>query len=96
MIFFIDMYILIKNYYLFIISIFLSQAKNLRRLIQHRFKMYSSLTESDCVFKFFETLSTVTKFNQERFKCALGVSLKSLQLYSFNFQPFYDMTISSW
>lgn len=50
------------------------KAKNLRRLIQHRFKMYSSLTESDCVFKFFETLSTVTKFNQERFKCALGYS----------------------
>uniref|UniRef100_A0A0L8GY73 non-specific protein-tyrosine kinase n=2 Tax=Octopus bimaculoides TaxID=37653 RepID=A0A0L8GY73_OCTBM len=49
-----------------------TKPKNLRRLIQNRFKTYSSLSETECVFKFFETLSTVTKFNQERFKCALG------------------------
>ena len=36
--------------------------------------MFAQLSESECVHKFFDTLSLVSKFNQEKFKCALGVS----------------------
>ena len=50
------------------------QPKALRKLIQNTFRQYAQLSESECVYKFFETLFTVTNFNQERFKCALGVS----------------------
>nr|KAG5701159.1 hypothetical protein BaRGS_023268 [Batillaria attramentaria] len=46
--------------------------KALRKLIQNNFRQYAQLTESECVYKFFETLFTVWNFNQERFKCALG------------------------
>ena len=53
----------------------LFQSKALRRLIQQHFRLYAQLTESECVFKFFETLYTVSKFNHEKFKCALGVSI---------------------
>ncbi|KAL5016947.1 hypothetical protein ScPMuIL_006536 [Solemya velum] len=48
------------------------KSKSLRKMIQQHFKQYAQLSESQCVHKFFETLSTVSKFNQERFKCALG------------------------
>ncbi|XP_077991126.1 focal adhesion kinase 1-like isoform X2 [Glandiceps talaboti] len=46
--------------------------KNLRKLILHYFKHYSGLSEEHCVYKFFELLATVTRFDQEKFKCALG------------------------
>ncbi|GFS03507.1 focal adhesion kinase 1 [Elysia marginata] len=46
--------------------------KALRKLIQQQFRNYAQLTESECVFKFFETLFTVYNFNHERFRCALG------------------------
>lgn len=46
--------------------------KAMRKLIQNNFRQYAQLSESECVYKFFETLFTVTNFNQERFKCALG------------------------
>ncbi|XP_070556782.1 focal adhesion kinase 1-like isoform X4 [Ptychodera flava] len=46
--------------------------KNLRKLILHYFKQYSGLSEEFCVYKFFELLATVTRFDQEKFKCALG------------------------
>ncbi|GFO19038.1 focal adhesion kinase 1 [Plakobranchus ocellatus] len=46
--------------------------KALRKLIQQQFRHYAQLTESECVFKFFETLFTVYNFNHERFRCALG------------------------
>ncbi|KAL8623580.1 hypothetical protein ACOMHN_000185 [Nucella lapillus] len=46
--------------------------KALRKLIQNHFRQYAQLSESECVYKFFETLFTVGNFNQERFKCALG------------------------
>jgi focal adhesion kinase 1 len=50
------------------------QSKHLRKLVQHTFKSYATLSEEECVFKFFETLATVWRFDQELFKCALGVS----------------------
>ncbi|XP_052774521.1 focal adhesion kinase 1-like isoform X3 [Mya arenaria] len=48
------------------------KSKNLRKAIQQHFKSYAQLSESECVYRFFDTLSQVTKFYQERFKCALG------------------------
>ncbi|KAH9504131.1 putative serine/threonine protein phosphatase, partial [Bulinus truncatus] len=48
------------------------KSKSLRKIIQQQFRFYAQLTESECVFKFFETLSTVYNFNHERFRCALG------------------------
>ncbi|XP_070195798.1 focal adhesion kinase 1-like isoform X3 [Littorina saxatilis] len=46
--------------------------KALRKLIQNHFRQYAQLSESECVYKFFETLFVVCSFNQERFKGALG------------------------
>ncbi|BFY99901.1 hypothetical protein BsWGS_02944 [Bradybaena similaris] len=48
------------------------KSKALRKLIQQQFRYYAQLTESECVFKFFETLFSVYNFNHERFRCALG------------------------
>lgn len=48
--------------------------KALRKLIQHTFKQHSRLAEEECVFTFFETLSSVWHFDHERFKCSLGAS----------------------
>lgn len=56
------------------------QSKNLRKLIQNHFKQYAQLKEHECVYKFFDTLSTVNKFNQERFRCNVGVSVLYQQL----------------
>lgn len=56
------------------------QSKNLRKLIQNHFKQYAQLKEHECVYKFFDTLSTVNKFNQERFRCNVGVSVPDQQL----------------
>lgn len=48
------------------------KSKVLRKAIQQHFKSYAQLSESECVYKFFDTLSLVCRFNQERFKCQLG------------------------
>ena len=48
------------------------QPKQLRKLIQGTFKNYAHLLEEECVFQFFDILSKVWRFDQERFKCALG------------------------
>ncbi|XP_062622322.1 focal adhesion kinase 1-like isoform X3 [Saccostrea cucullata] len=48
------------------------KSKNLRKLIQNHFKQYAQLKEHECVYKFFETLGTVNKFDQERFRCNVG------------------------
>ncbi|KAI0236774.1 Focal adhesion kinase 1 [Lamellibrachia satsuma] len=46
--------------------------KQLRRLIQQTFKQFAVLSEEECVFRFFETLSKVWRFDQEQLKCELG------------------------
>ncbi|CAG5122889.1 unnamed protein product, partial [Candidula unifasciata] len=46
-------------------------AKTLRKLIQQQFRHYAQLNESECVFKFFETLFTVHPFYHEKFQCSL-------------------------
>ncbi|BFZ17133.1 hypothetical protein BsWGS_20172 [Bradybaena similaris] len=48
-----------------------TKTKILRKLIQQQFRLYAQLTESECVFKFFETLFTVHAFYHEKFQCSL-------------------------
>ena len=51
-----------------------TKPKPLRKLIQQHFKKYAVLTDTECIFKFFEILKSVYRFDQERYRCALGVS----------------------
>ena len=51
-----------------------NKPKPLRKLIQLHFKKYAVLGDLECIFKFFEILKTVYRFDQERYRCALGVS----------------------
>ena len=53
-----------------------NKPKPLRKLIQQHFKKYAVLGDLECMFKFFEILKSVYRFDQERYRCALGVSLK--------------------
>lgn len=48
--------------------------KLLRKLIQQHFKKVAALSEVDCMFKFLELLRAYYRFDQERFRCSLGVS----------------------
>ncbi|XP_064624922.1 focal adhesion kinase 1-like isoform X3 [Lineus longissimus] len=57
-----------------------TKPKALRKQIQQQFKQCSPLKDDECVLKFFETLLTVHKFNQEKFKCALGSGWISVDL----------------
>ncbi|XP_038056830.1 focal adhesion kinase 1-like isoform X2 [Patiria miniata] len=49
-----------------------TKPKNLRKLILQYFKQFANLNEEQCVFKFFEVLSKIHRFDHEKFKCALG------------------------
>lgn len=49
-----------------------TKPKNLRKLILQYFKQCANLNEEQCVFRFFDVLSGVHRFDHERFKCALG------------------------
>ena len=51
-----------------------TKPKPLRKLIQQNFKKYAVLGDLECMFKFFEILKSVYRFDQERYRCALGVS----------------------
>lgn len=51
-----------------------NKPKTLRKLIQQHFKKYAALGEVECMFKFFEVLKSIYRFDQERFRCGLGVS----------------------
>ncbi|XP_067844587.1 protein-tyrosine kinase 2-beta isoform X2 [Heptranchias perlo] len=46
--------------------------KHLRKLIQQTFPQFGHLKDDECISKFFEIFRTVTKFEQEHFKCELG------------------------
>lgn len=61
--------------------------KVLRKAIQSGFKKYGQLTDRECCFKFLEILKSVYRFDQERFRCALGVRYKIdlyINIYSTN------------
>ncbi|KAG1659462.1 Focal adhesion kinase 1 [Nymphon striatum] len=47
--------------------------KSLRKNIQQQFKKVSQMTDIQCMFRFFQLLLSVVKYNQERYQCALGV-----------------------
>ena len=65
-----------------------NKPKPLRKLIQLHFKKYAVLGDLECIFKFFEILKTVYRFDQERYRCALGVSLHAHFAQSlFSLQP---------
>ncbi|XP_071808056.1 focal adhesion kinase 1-like isoform X2 [Asterias amurensis] len=49
-----------------------TKPKNLRKLILQYFKQFANLNEEQCVFKFFDVLSKIHRFDHEKFKCALG------------------------
>lgn len=48
--------------------------KTLRKSIQSQFKKYVNMSETECMFKFLETLMLYYKFDQERFRVDLGSS----------------------
>lgn len=50
-----------------------NKPKTLRKLIQNNFKKYSLLSEIDCMFKFFELVYQVLKYDREVFECSLGI-----------------------
>ena len=54
-----------------------TKPKLLRKLIQQHFKKYAVLGDLECMFKFFEILKSVYRFDQERYRCALGVRFNS-------------------
>ena len=62
-----------------------TKPKLLRKLIQQHFKKYAVLQDLECMFKFFEILKSVYRFDQERYRCALGVRriLRHLNLLHF-------------
>merc|ERR1719445_869896 len=49
-----------------------TKPKQLRKLIQQHFRKYAVLGDLECMFKFFEILKSVYRFDQERYRCALG------------------------
>ena len=49
--------------------------------MQQAFKQYAQWPLEECVIKFYEKLSTVWRFDIERFPCALGV--RALMVWSF-------------
>lgn len=51
-----------------------NKPKALRKLIQSQFKKVSSMTENDCMFKFFDMVHRHYRFDQELFRVDLGSS----------------------
>ena len=52
----------------------IQKPKTIRKMIQQHFKKFSNLSDFECRFKFLEILKSVYRYDQERFRCALGVS----------------------
>jgi len=59
----------------------LLQSKSLRKMVQQAFKQFAQWPLEDCVMKFYEKLSTIWRFDIERFPCALGVYILVLLCY---------------
>lgn len=56
------------------INAFVTQSKQLRKLIQQTFQQYATLKEDECMVKFFETLKDLVSYDEEVFPCELVVS----------------------
>jgi len=55
-------------------SLDFEQPKPMRKLVQQAFKQFAQRSLDDCIFKFFELLSKIWRFDVEKFPCSLGVS----------------------
>lgn len=51
-----------------------TKRKALRKIIQSNFKKYVSLSDKECMIQFLEAVRLVLRYDQEKFRCALGVS----------------------
>nr|CAB3265270.1 focal adhesion kinase 1 [Phallusia mammillata] len=49
-----------------------TKAKELRKSIAREFRNIGSYSEQECVFRFFDILRKITRFDQEMFSCSLG------------------------
>lgn len=47
--------------------------KNLRKLIQQQYKKVSQTPEKECVLQFLNLVWSFYKYDQEQFKCSIGV-----------------------
>lgn len=57
-----------------LVNLFVTQSKQLRKLIQQTFQQYGTLKEDECMVKFFETLKDFVSYDEEDFPCELVVS----------------------
>ncbi|XP_076804067.1 focal adhesion kinase 1-like isoform X3 [Clavelina lepadiformis] len=48
------------------------RTRDLRKTVTKEFKAVAGFTGEQCVFRFFEILKRITRFDQEMYKCALG------------------------
>ncbi|ODM97852.1 Focal adhesion kinase 1 [Orchesella cincta] len=49
-----------------------TKRKALRKVIQSNFKKYVSLSDKECMIQFLDAVRTVLRYDQEKFRCALG------------------------
>lgn len=70
-----------------------NKPKAIRKLIHQHFKKFAGLAERECMFKFLDILKTIYKFDQEHFRCALGVRWVDFFL-SFHFLGNFFLTMA--
>lgn len=57
-----------------LVDVFVTQSRQLRKLIQQTFQQYGTLKEDECMVRFFETLKDFVSYDEEVFPCELVVS----------------------
>ena len=53
---------------------FLFKTKNIKKMIIKGLKVHENLNEIECMLKYLEKLQLIWKYNEETYKCFLGVS----------------------
>lgn len=76
-----------------VINAFVTQSKQLRKLIQQTFQQYATLKEDECMVKFFETLKDLVSYDEEVFPCELVVSSGLRDLCDLLRGPFSDHSL---
>lgn len=51
-----------------------TKPKNLRKMIQQQYKKVSQMSEKECVLQFLNIVWSFYKYDEEQFKCSIGVS----------------------
>jgi len=51
-----------------------TKPKNLRKMIQQQYKKVSQTSEKECVLQFLNLVWSFYKYDEEQFKCSIGVS----------------------